>query len=270
MDLDDLKLDFDLVKERIISFIREMVRGSDANGVVIGLSGGLDSSIVAFLLALALGPDRVLGLVMPSSTTLTQDVEDAFAVAEQLGIEVELVEIHPLEEAFAKVCPRYDPGNISASGNLKPRFRMATLYYYANLMNRIVAGTGNKSEIMIGYFTKYGDGGVDMLPIGDLYKTQVRWLAEKLGVPDKIVWKTPSAGLWPGQTDEGEIGVKYADLDLILYGLVELGYTQEKVSEETGIPMETVRKVAQMMARSEHKRKPIPIPPLQALKPKAR
>ncbi|MBS7288019.1 MAG: NAD+ synthase [Candidatus Freyarchaeota archaeon] len=267
MELGDLKLDFSLVKNHIASFIRGTVEKAGASGVVIGLSGGVDSSTVAFLLAYALGPERVLALTMPSSTTPSRDTEDAFTVAELLGIDVELVDIQPLEDVFARVCPRYDPGNILASGNLKPRLRMATLYYYANVMNRLVVGTGNKSEIMIGYFTKHGDSGVDMLPIGDLYKTQVRWLAEELGLPSRIIWKPPTAGLWPGQTDEGEIGVKYETLDLILYGLIELGYTQERVSEEAGIPIETVRKVATMVARSEHKRSLIPKPLLQSLKP---
>ncbi|MEM3569529.1 MAG: NAD+ synthase [Candidatus Jordarchaeales archaeon] len=266
MKLEDLKLDFSLVKERIESFVRNVIDSAGADGAVMGLSGGVDSSTVAFLLAQAIGPERVLALMLPSSTTPSQDTEDAFAVARLLGIEVEVVNIQPVEDAFAKVCPRYDPRNLLASGNLKPRLRMAFLYYYANLLNRLVVGTGNKSEIMVGYFTKYGDSGVDMLPIGDLYKTQVRWLAKELGVPERIIWKPPTAGLWPGQTDEEEMGVKYETLDLILYGLIELGYTQEKVSEETGIPIETVKKVAAMVARSEHKRSPIPTPSLQSLR----
>ncbi len=268
MDLEDLRLNFELVKDRIASFIRDAVGKAGANGVVIGLSGGVDSSTVAFLLAYALGPENVLALTLPSSTTPSQDTEDAFTVAELLGIEIELVDIQPVEDAFAEVCPRYNPKNTLASGNLKPRLRMATLYYYANIMNKLVVGTGNKSEIMIGYFTKHGDSGVDMLPIGDLYKTQVRWLAEELGVPSRIIWKPPTAGLWPGQTDEEEIGVKYETLDLILYGLVELGYTQERISKEAGVSIETVRKVATMVARSEHKRNLPPKPLLQSLKPK--
>ena len=265
MNLEVLKLNFDAVEECITEFIRGIVDEAGADGVVVGLSGGVDSSTVATLAASALGAENVLGLIMPSSTTKQEDIDDALLVARTLGIEVEHVDIQPLEDAFAKVCPRYDPGNLVATGNLKPRFRMTTLYYYANLLNRIVAGTGNKSEILVGYFTKYGDGGVDMLPIGDLYKTQVRWLAEKIGVPRKIVWKTPTAGLWAGQTDEGEIGVTYDVLDLTLYGLIELKYTPEKVSKEMGVPPETVMKVMEMVSKSEHKRKPIPKPELQLL-----
>lgn len=264
--LDDLRLDFVLVKERIASFIKEMVEKSGSNGVVFGLSGGVDSSTVAFLLTYALSPEKVLALIMPSSTTPAQDTEDAFAVVDLLGIEVEVVNIQPIEDAFARTCPRYNPEKLLAAGNLKSRLRMATLYYYANSLNRLVVGTGNKSEIMVGYFTKYGDSGVDMLPIGDLYKTQVRWLAEELGVPKRIVWKPPTAGFWPGQTDEEEMGIKYEVLDLVLYGLIERGYTQEKVSEETGIPLETVKKVVSMVARSEHKRSPAPKPLLQSLR----
>ncbi len=254
-----LRLDFSLVKEKIVKFIVDSVKQADAEGVVVGLSGGVDSSTVGSLCVSALGADKVLGLIMPSTTTSQEDVEDAKSMAEKLNIKYEVVDISPIEEKFSVLCSHYDPTNKVATGNIKPRIRMTVLYYHANLLNRIVVGTGNKTELLIGYYTKYGDGGVDILPIGDLYKTQVRWLAEHLGIPNHIVWKTPTAGLWAGQTDEEEIGIKYDMLDLILYGLVDLKMKPEEVAEKTKTSLEVVNKVLRMMEKGEHKRKPAPI-----------
>ncbi|MCX8176416.1 MAG: NAD+ synthase [Candidatus Bathyarchaeota archaeon] len=256
---DLLQLDFSLVKQKITKFIVKHVKKAGAEGVVIGLSGGLDSSTVAVLCVSALGADKVLGLIMPSTTTSQQDTEDAKLLAENLGIKHEVIDISPVEDRFLTLCSHQDLSNKVAVGNIKPRIRMAILYYHANLLNRLVVGTGNKTEILVGYYTKYGDGGVDIQPLGGLYKTQVRWLAEYMKLPSHIIWKTPTAGLWIGQTDEEELGIKYDLLDLILYGLVDLKMKPQKVAESLGIQVETVNKVLGMMKKSEHKRRKIPV-----------
>jgi NAD+ synthase len=245
------------VSEKIASFIREKVEEANANGVVIGLSGGVDSSTVAFLSVKALGPEKVLGLIMPTDVTKREDIEDAKTVAELLKIKYETINISPILKTFKEVfksCEHFDEKDIIAFGNIHARVRMIVLYYHANRLNRLVAGTGNKSEFLIGYFTKYGDGGVDILPIGDLYKTQVRQLAKYLGVPERIIMKTPSAGLWKGQTDEGEIGVSYELLDKILHGLIDLKMDSKLLSETLKIPVETIVRVEEMIRKSEHKR----------------
>lgn len=253
--VDTLRLDWDRVLSKLIEFIRGY-----GKGMVVGLSGGIDSSLVAKLSVMSLGRDRVLGLIMPSGIL----DEDAVRVAKELGIDYKIIDISNLVSKVVKDC-RLEGSKISV-GNLKARLRMVILYYHANEMRRLVLGSGNKSELLVGYFTKYGDGGVDILPIGDLYKTQVRMLAEHLGVPKDIVWKMPSAGLWPGQTDEGELGITYERLDLILYGLHELGMRGEDLSREFGISLREVERVERMMKGSGHKRLPPPSPKVQGLK----
>lgn len=255
---ESLRIDLALAKREIANFIRTKVKETDKGGAVVGLSGGIDSSTVATLCVSSLGAKNVLGLIMPS-IALPEDVKDAESTAKMLGIKYEIIKIAPLEEAFSNTCPHYDQANRLATGNVKPRIRMTILYYHANSLNRLVVGTGNKSELLIGYYTKYGDGGVDLLPIGDLYKTQVRWLAEYLGVPKGIIQKVPTAGLWTGQTDEGEIGVKYDMLDLILYGLVERRMKPKEIAKQLEIPVDTVSRILVMTQKSEHKRQPPPI-----------
>jgi len=264
MSVNKISLDIDpkSVSERIASFIRDRVKEANANGVVVGLSGGIDSSTVAFLSVKALGSEKVLGLIMPTNITKQEDIEDAISVAKLLKIKYEIINFSPVLKSFKDVlkrCEHFSEENIVAFGNIHARVRMILLYYHANILNRLVAGTGNKSEFLIGYFTKYGDGGVDILPIGDLYKTQVRQLARYLGVPERIILKTPSAGLWKGQTDEGEIGITYDLLDKILYGLVDLKMGSKTLSELLKTPRKTVERVKEMMLKSEHKRNSPPI-----------
>jgi NAD+ synthase len=241
------------VTETICNFIERYVNESGADGVVVGMSGGVDSSTVTFLCVRALGKERVLGLIMPETgITREEDVIDAIDVAKELKIEYRVIEINEIVSIFRK---KLGGDCKIAEANLKPRIRMIINYYHANMMNRLVAGTGNKSELMIGYFTKYGDGGVDFLPIGDLYKTEVFELARYLGVPEKIIKKKPSAGLWVGQTDEGEIGMSYAELDEILKA-IERG---EKWEDEK------FRKVEEMVKISQHKRESPPVIRLRSL-----
>jgi len=228
------------VAEKIALWLRQKVEEAEANGLVVGMSGGVDSSVVAVLAKRAMG-ENVLGLLMPCHSRPT-DLEHARLVAEQFDIRTETVDLTPVYDELVNLLP---PGSRLAKGNLKPRLRMLTLYYYANNLNYLVAGTGNKTEIKVGYFTKYGDGGVDLLPIGDLYKTQVRELARSLGIPENIIAKPPSAGLWENQTDEGEMGITYPELDRILQAL-------EKGTADESDPL--VQRIKEMMERSEHKR----------------
>ncbi len=248
--------DWNAVVDRITNFIRKVVEDANAEGVVVGLSGGVDSSTTAFLCVKALGSDRVLGIVMPErGVTREEDIDDALKICEILGIDYKFVEINPMVEVFLN---ELGEGSKIAVANLKPRIRMIINYYFANNLNRLVAGTGNKSELLTGYYTKYGDGGVDFLPIGDLYKTEVFELARFLGVPDRIIRKKPSAGLWIGQTDEGELGITYAKLDTILKAL-EKGMKPEEIPKEFDVSEDEVRRVVEMVERSKHKREPPPI-----------
>jgi len=244
------------VVDRIVNFIRDYVKSSKVEGVVVGISGGVDSATTAFLCVRAIGNERVLGLIMPEKgVTREEDIEDALEVCKILGIKYKYVEINPMVEAFLN---NLEDGTDIAKANVRPRIRMIINYFYANSLNYLVAGTGNKSELMTGYYTKYGDGGVDFLPIGDLYKTEVWELAKFLGVPERIVKKTPSAGLWVGQTDEGEMGITYVKLDTILKAL-EMGYKPEEIPKKFDVSEDEVRRVLEMVEKSRHKREMPPI-----------
>jgi NAD+ synthase len=229
------------LRGRLVGWLRDQVRKARAEGIVFGMSGGIDSSLVAVLAKEALA-DNVLGLIMPCESTAT-DIDDAQAVAKQFSLKVEQVDLSLVYDQLVKLLP--DNAALPRS-NIKPRLRMITLYYFANLLNYLVAGTGNLSERMVGYFTKYGDGGVDLLPLGGLYKTEVRKLAAHMGIPEMIIDKPPSAGLWPGQTDEEELGIGYDELDAILAAL-DQGDTQK-------LPRTMVEQVKNSVVCSAHKR----------------
>jgi NAD+ synthase len=233
------------LSEQISGWIAERVREANAEGIVLGLSGGVDSSLTAALAKKALG-GKVLGLLMPCHSDPI-DLEHARLLAGKFDIETEYVDLGPVFDCLMASLPK---GSDLAVANLKPRLRMATLYYFANSRNYLVAGTGNKSELTIGYFTKYGDGGADILPLGAILKYQVRELAREIGVPEEIIAKPPSAGLWAGQTDEGEMGITYDELDRTI-SAIEKGDT-------SGCDEATLERVKAMRAASEHKRLPIP------------
>ena len=251
-----LRLDeYEKPRKIIVDFIKTYVTRVGVEGVVLGLSGGIDSSLVATLACEAIGPERVLGIMLPVDVKKdAQNVTDARELAESLGMSHDLFELKDAVSA-------YDSLNLDkvALGNLTARLRMTTWYARANQENRLVLGTGNKTELMIGYFTKYGDGGTDILPIGDLYKANVWDLSTHLGIPEIIVKKAPSAGLWAGQTDEGEIGISYKELDSILYLHIEKGMSAEDIIKR-GLEKDKVEKVMRMMKQSEHKRNPLPKP----------
>lgn len=237
----------------IHSFIRQKMDESKAKGVVIGLSGGLDSAVVAKLCADALGAENVLCLIMPETATSEKDIKDALSLASDLGVEYRVIDITNTVSAFTDLLSpmELDP---KALGNVKARCRMITLYVHANLENRLVMGTSNKSELATGYFTKFGDGGADFSPIGDLYKTQVFELARVIGLPEALIEKPPSAGLSQGQADEGELGLSYVILDCILLG-IELKMSAGDISEKTGIEQSEVNRIHDLVRKNVHKRK---------------
>ncbi|MFZ0699889.1 MAG: NAD+ synthase [Thermoplasmata archaeon] len=240
----------------IHSFLRSHVLGDGIEGVVVGLSGGIDSALVVRLAADALGKDRVLGVLLPDAAFPEALRAETEAYADTLGIERRTVVITPIENAFRAALP--EVADRVTWGNTKARIRMTTLYALARERRRLVLGTGNKSEILLGYFTKYGDGGVDLLPIGDLYKTQVCVFAAQLELPAPVRQRPPSAGLWPDQTDEAELGLGYAEIDRILAALEE-GESVGEIARATALSLETVRGIADRVERNLHKRVPTPI-----------
>ncbi len=235
------------LKDQITEWLRLQVAEARVDGIVVGLSGGIDSAVVSGLSAMAIGPEHVLGVALPCHS-IPEDIADARLAADTWGIEYLSFDLSSQFDAYVEMLP---PGTQLADANIKPRLRMITLYHLANTRNYLVAGTGNRSELMIGYFTKYGDGGVDLLPIGSLLKSDVRDLAAEIGVPQRIIDRAPSAGLWAGQTDEQEMGLTYEDLDVAL-AAIDGGDT-------TGIAPDILRRVEQMISASAHKRALAPI-----------
>ncbi|MBM3248064.1 MAG: NAD+ synthase [Candidatus Omnitrophica bacterium] len=233
------------MERKIVSWIKKQVKLANAKGIVMGISGGVDSSVVAALSQKAVGKN-LLCLILPCHS-LKEDLEDAELLARQFRLNTITVDLTSMYDNFIKILPKADT---KAKGNIKARLRMITLYYFANKLNYLVAGTGNKSELYAGYFTKYGDAGVDILPIADLFKTEVRKLARSLDIPERIIIKPPSAGLWQGQTDEGEMGITYNDLDCALQCILE----KKKIKN-----IKDISKVKDIVAKTEHKRKPAAI-----------
>jgi NAD+ synthase len=243
--------------DTIGQFLRAHALGNGSDGVVVGLSGGIDSALVARLARDALGAEHVLGVLLPDAPFPEPLLVETVEYARNLGVESRTVPIEPVESAYRTLLPEL--GDPVALGNVKARIRMTVLYTLARARHRLVAGTGNKSELLLGYFTKYGDGGVDILPLGDLYKTDVRAIAADLDLPRAIRDRPPTAGLWEGQTDEGELGISYDHLDQILNGIEQLR-SEEEISERTGIPLDRVSSIASRVIASRHKRRMPPIP----------
>ncbi len=232
------------IADRLVLWIKEKTVAAGGKGVVVGMSGGLDSSVVDVLCQRAF-PQNTLGVVMPCHSN-PEDKEHALAVASKFSITTREVVLDPV---FDTLLQTLSSDSRVAEANIKARLRMLTLYYFANQLKYIVAGAGNRSELSVGYFTKYGDGGVDILPLGNLVKSQVRELAGLLDIPQPIIGKPPSAGLWQGQTDEGELGISYEELDRYLVtGKASSGLRQ---------------KIESMIAASAHKRLPPPVASLE-------
>lgn len=234
--------------DRIVRWLCRHLEAAGAEGFVFGLSGGVDSATVAALAVRAVGASRTLGALLPCHSQ-PEDLRLARQVADTFGVPTVTVDMTSLYDAFLAALPPSDQP--LAAANIKPRLRMIALYYLAQSHRYLVLGSGNKSEILVGYYTKHGDGGVDLLPLGGLYKTQVWELARELGVSQEVVDRPPTAGLWPGQTDEGEMGIAYRELDRVL--------TAIETGDLSSIDPLTLEKVRGMIARSEHKRRMPPI-----------
>ncbi len=233
--------------DEIAAWMRSYAEQAAMCGYVIGLSGGIDSAVTAALAIRAVGAEHTLGAIMPCHSQ-AEDAHLAHNVADALGLNTETVDLTSVYDALAGMLP---VGPKMACANIKARLRMTTLYYLAQCRDYLVAGTGNKPEMLVGYFTKYGDGGVDIEPLGDLYKGEVRKIAAVLSIPERIIARPPSAGLWPGQTDEGELGISYEELDAVLEALA--------TNAAAPVPLETVDRVHRMVAASAHKRAMPPI-----------
>jgi len=258
----DLRLsesELEATRERIVSFISDLVDDAGAEGAVLGLSGGIDSTLTAYLAVEALGEDGLHGITMPSAVNDPDVMSDAERVADDLGIEYDVVEIQPIAEAVSEALPGPAEDRM-AKGNVYVRTRAVCNYFVANAENRVVLGTGNRAEAMTGYFTKYGDQAVDCNPIGNLYKQQVRQLAAHVGVPRDLVMQEPTAGMWDGQTDAEEMGLDYDTVDAILAVHVDGGLSRTATVRELDVPVEAVDRVVELYERSAHKRSMPPAP----------
>ncbi len=240
-----MQCDIGCQKTRIENLIRQGIWSSGADGVVLGISGGIDSAVVAALATAAVGSERVSAFFLPSATTPPADEADVRELCDKLGLEPAVIPIDDIIEAYRRIEGFVDTPHLT--GNLMARTRMAILYYQANLRNRIVIGTSNKTEYLIGYCTKWGDNAADLQPILHLLKKEIYLLGEELGIPDSIMKKEPSAGLWQGQSDEKEIGISYAELDSALASLEENTWKAENKIQE---------RVLSLVKMSAHKRLP--------------
>ena len=242
------------VEKKIRFFIKGYIEKFGFDGIVLGISGGVDSSVVAALACSAIGSNKVIGLCLPEEETYSlKQNKDAKIIADKFNI---ILKTHDLSKILQNFYNNLLVNNLNKrlKGNIKARTRMIFLYYYANKLNKLVCGTSDKSETMIGYFTKWGDGAADIAPIMSLYKTQVQKLALYLGIPEKIAFKPPSPNLWINQSAESELGLNYELIDLILYGL-EHKMSINKISKDLKLELDDVKKIRDKWFWSEHKRK---------------
>ena len=246
------ELNYEKLVLDIQNWISNYTKSANAENLVVGLSGGIDSAVTAALCTKAIGNKGVFGLGLPCGS-ISQDLEDAKLVAKSLEIDFTVLNLNPVYEKFLSMIGSNYKRNNMADSNLKPRLRMAALYFYGQTKGKsLIAGTSNRAELAIGYFTKYGDGAADFEPLASLYKQEVRKLAKILNIPEKIITKPPSAGLWAGQTDEGEIGLTYDILDEILYR-IDYNINFDDLNKEDS------QKVRELMSTARHKLK---MPPM--------
>ena len=246
-----LRQDYTNIEENILSFLKNKVSEKKSDGVIFGLSGGIDSATVAYLCKKIDDEKEVLALVMPDSAiSPSSETGDALKIIGEIGIDYKLIDINTIHKRYSNYL---EPDDL-ALGNLRARIRSNIIYYYANLKNLLVLGTSDKSEYLIGYFTKFGDGSADILPIVSLYKTQLRELAKAIGVPNNIVTKKSSPNLWKGHDAEKEIGISYEEIDSILYCLFDKKLPLDETIQKTEISRKSVEKIYQMYQNTEHKR----------------
>ena len=266
----ELEIDTDVARRVIAEFIRGQLRQAGFTRALLGLSGGIDSAVVAYLVAEAIGADHLLAVMLPYATSSSESVTDARDVIDDLGCSSELIEISAMVDAYfgsqAAAGAAADGGTATSlrRGNYMARTRMAVLYDRSVGWGGLVVGTSNKTESLIGYTTHFGDNASAFNPIGDLYKSQVRQLAAALGVPEQIIRKAPSADLWPGQTDESEAGFSYPELDRLLFWLVDRRRNPTELAE-LGFDPATIERVGRLIASAEFKRQ---VPPIAKLGPR--
>lgn len=246
-----LELNAPLAEAVLTSFVRDAVETSGTQGVVVGLSGGVDSSLSAALAVRALGPERVHGFLLPYRTSSPESERDARAVAEHLGIPHRMIDVSPMVDAYFAIEP---DAAAERRGNKMARERMTILFDQAKKLDALVLGTSNKTEILLGYSTVFGDNASSLNPLGDLYKCQIWQLSRHLGLPAEVIDKAPSADLWPGQTDEGELGFSYETADEVLYLLFDLGLRPEEVAAR-GYEERVVRRIVSLEQRFRFKRR---------------
>lgn len=262
----ELAIDTAVARRIMVGFIRGQLRQAGFERALLGLSGGIDSAVVAFLVAEAIGPERLLCALLPYRTSSEASLEDARSVVDRLGCASRVVDISSIVDGYFEGA--LGPDGAAASslrrGNFMARARMAVLYDLSAVWGGLVVGTGNKTEVLIGYTTHFGDDACAFDPVGDLYKSQLRQVAVDLGIPERIITKPPSADLWPGQTDEAEVGFSYAELDRLLYWMVDRRRSAEELAER-GFDPRFVERVARMVAGAEFKRQ---VPPIAKLGPR--
>ena len=243
--------DYASITETIEKFLSEQIEKQHAKGVILGLSGGIDSAVLAYICKRKL-KEKTLAIIMPDTSITPAETEDALKMISLTGIEHKLIDIKPIVNEYAM----YLEPNKKSRGNLRARVRTNILYYYANSKNYLVLGSSDKSEHLIGYFTKFGDGAADLTPIISLYKLQIREIAKYLGVPDNIISKKSSPHLWEDHEAEEELGVSYEEIDSILYCLVEKKLSVDETVKITQIDKSTIEKIHELNRNSEHKRLP--------------
>ena len=242
--------DYKGITNRIQEGLTQRISDANSKGIIFGLSGGIDSAVIAYLCHNAI-KEKTLALIMPDSKISPEtETSDAIKIVDELGLNYKLLDINSIHKEFNMILEPND----RALGNLRARIRMNILYYYANLKNLLALGSSDKSEFSIGYFTKFGDGAADVLPIVSLYKTQVRELARHLGISETIITKKSSPHLWPNHEAEHEIGLEYEQIDAILYCILDKNLSLEDTAEQADIDTELVTKIHQMYQNSEHKR----------------
>lgn len=255
-----MKINPAFVEKLLTRFIKEELSKFGFIKGILGLSGGLDSTVCAYLATRALGPKNVIALIMPYKDTFGRDVKDAADIAKRLNLKSHIIDISPMVDAFYTHFPSK---NRILKGNKMARERMSVLYDFSEREKALILGTSNKTELLLGYSTIYGDMACAINPMGDLYKTQIRQIARYLNVPAKILRKKPTAGLWDGQTDEGELGLTYQNIDKILYMLVDLRKTKKEIISD-GVQKKDLEKIIGLIKKSEFKRHLPPIPKISA------
>lgn len=253
--LEEISINCQKIEPKIIQFIQNNIEKAHLKGAIVSASGGIDSAVTLHLTVKALGPENVTVITMPErDVTPERDIIDVMLHCKQLNITCNTVDITPMLRVMQQNLTNYDPEERISSGNIRSRLRMIIAYHYANIEHKMVMGTSNKTELLTGFFTKYGDGGVDLMPLADLYKYNIRQLAKYLEIPQNIIDKAPSPGFYTGHTDEKELGCDYNTIDLIIY-LWEKGYINTEIAEILGKPVKTVDSILWRIKANEHKRR---------------